>query len=139
MQIKNLLKSFLFYNILLLFVSAAFIFIYFISEKFELHLLDCFLYKNLGIYCPGCGGTRALLSLLRFDFLKSFLYYPPLLFTVAVILFCEILNLLSLISGNMKYSKLFKYEYFIIIPVTVILSYFIRMVLLFWGIDFMPL
>lgn len=138
MERRKLLKSFLFYNILLVLATAFFLIIYLLSEKFDLHLLDCALYNRLEIYCPGCGGTRALLSLLRLDFLKSFLYYPPLILTVAVLGVCEILNFLSIISGNMIYSKRFRYGYFIIIPASVLLSYAVRITLLFCGIDFMP-
>lgn len=36
----------------------------------------CFFDKVLGIYCPGCGGTRALSALLHGHFLKALWYHP---------------------------------------------------------------
>ncbi len=43
----------------------------------------------LGISCPGCGMTRAFLSLFRFDFAQAFYYHPlfPLVI-VLVLLYC---------------------------------------------------
>ena len=37
---------------------------------------SCVLYKVFGIYCPGCGGTRAVTELLHGSILKSLWYHP---------------------------------------------------------------
>ncbi len=34
--------------------------------------IPCFFYELTGYYCPGCGITRALLSLLHLDFYQAF-------------------------------------------------------------------
>ena len=39
--------------------------------------IPCIFNKVTGLYCPGCGNTRAAISLLKFDFLAAF-YYNPL-------------------------------------------------------------
>ena len=39
--------------------------------------ISCLLRSLTGIPCPTCGGTRAMLSLLRLDF-SSYWYYHPL-------------------------------------------------------------
>lgn len=36
--------------------------------------LDCVFIELFGIPCPGCGMTRALLSVLRFDFIQAIKY-----------------------------------------------------------------
>lgn len=36
----------------------------------------CVIYKYFGLYCPGCGGTRALISLLHGHILRSLWYHP---------------------------------------------------------------
>lgn len=41
--------------------------------------LPCPIYWVTGVSCPGCGMTRALFSVLRFDFAGAF-YYHPLIF-----------------------------------------------------------
>ncbi len=39
-------------------------------------LQPCLFHTLTGYYCPGCGGSRAVMALLHGDFLRSFLYYP---------------------------------------------------------------
>ena len=36
--------------------------------------IPCFINLITGLYCPGCGGTRAIKSLLRLDILQAFRY-----------------------------------------------------------------
>lgn len=36
----------------------------------------CMLHAMTGFYCPGCGGTRSVIALLRGDLWHSFLYHP---------------------------------------------------------------
>lgn len=37
---------------------------------------ECILWKKYHIYCPGCGGTHAVISMLHGNIIKSFLYHP---------------------------------------------------------------
>lgn len=46
--------------------------------------IPCFFNTILGIYCPGCGGTRALSALLHGNILLS-IWYHPLIFYAAVV------------------------------------------------------
>ena len=45
---------------------------------------SCVLWEYFGIYCPGCGGTRAVEALLRGHLLKSLWYHPLVLYTVVL-------------------------------------------------------
>jgi len=45
--------------------------------------MRCILNEKLGMYCPGCGGTRAWRALFDGDFIGAFLY-NPFLFTVFI-------------------------------------------------------
>ena len=38
--------------------------IIFANSKIVGYLPECWIYKNTGILCPGCGGTRCVINLL---------------------------------------------------------------------------
>lgn len=46
-------------------------------------LEPCWFYTHWGIYCPGCGGTRAVLALLRLDLVRAVYYHPPMMAAMA--------------------------------------------------------
>ena len=51
-------------------------------------LQHCFLKESLHIYCPGCGGTRAVFALLHLHFLQSLIYNPlPIFFLLYGLVF----------------------------------------------------
>ena len=95
----------------LLFVSIA------ISDTIK---LDCIFKKLFDISCPGCGLTRSIRSLFKFDIISSFKYniFGPILFIILII------GVLSLIKDIIKnddktirytYKILSKYYYIVII------------------------
>lgn len=46
--------------------------------------IPCMFQKLTGLYCPGCGGTRAVKALLRGNILVSALYHPFVIYCAAV-------------------------------------------------------
>ena len=44
----------------------------------------CVIYRFTGYLCPGCGGTRALMALLRGHVWESFLYHPLVIYGVGM-------------------------------------------------------
>ena len=47
--------------------------------------MPCLFHLLTGLYCPGCGGTRAAVYLLHGQVVKSFVYHPLVLYTVLVV------------------------------------------------------
>lgn len=100
---------------------------------------ECYFRTHLGLYCPGCGGTRAFFALLHGHFLQSLKYNPiTLLFLVDIFL-----NLLKPImirrqrkcGGSSKIVTVNLY-YNIGFLIFIIIYFIGRNVLLrFWGID----
>lgn len=60
----------------------------------------CMLYSLLGVYCPGCGGTRAILYLLHGNILKSLWYHPIVIYTAIIYLGFMLSHTLSKIKGS---------------------------------------
>ena len=88
----------------------------------------------MGFYCPGCGGSRSLSALLDFKFIKSFIYYPPILITSFILLYTDIRILISLIKKEKKIRGV-SYRIFLVIPYAVIAQFVIKNLLLLFGID----
>lgn len=75
-----------------------------------------------GISCPGCGMTRALLALLRFDLLSAFYYHPLFPLAIILILFF-ILEFLDIFTLNKKIKNISLY----IICSLFVIVYFLRL------------
>lgn len=46
--------------------------------------VPCMMYALTGMYCPGCGGTRALAALLRGKIVLSLWYHPLILYSAVI-------------------------------------------------------
>lgn len=75
-----------------------------------------------GIPCPGCGMTRALLSVAKLD-LKAAFYYHPLFFIVILAAIYIALKL----SGKIKISKKTENSLIMAVCILFIAVYFIRL------------
>ena len=84
MEKSNVLEDQLYrIGLITLVLSTLFGILYlnFLVPKFT---LPCVFYTVFGLYCPGCGGTRAIVALLHGNLLQSLWYHPVVLY-VAVI------------------------------------------------------
>ena len=67
------------------------------SVLYWIFRMPCLFHLLTGLYCPGCGGTRAVKYLLQGQWGKSFLYHPLILYGAAALA----LELLSVLTGRM--------------------------------------
>ena len=72
-------------NFLLFLIISAIIFLI-LDSIFKFHI-PCVFKSITGFYCPGCGVTRMLKSMLVFDFYQAFRYNPLLFIFTPFILF----------------------------------------------------
>ena len=82
----------------ILYVAIIYLFI-FVLTAFEIR---CPLYYLLGVRCPTCGVTRALLSLFNLDVEGYFYYHPlaiPLVVSVLLMLHIKILKRQGIVYG----------------------------------------
>lgn len=95
--------------------------------------IGCIIKDKFNIYCPSCGGTRALKALLNFHFLESLYYNPIVLLIIMLIIFKFCHHRLKAINEQkLDYKNLVVSIIFLLIWFT----YFIaRNILLYYGID----
>lgn len=91
-------------------------------------LPECTFLSATGLYCPGCGGTRAVKSLLRGDLIRSFLYHP---FVVYFAISYSIFMIYEFCKKHFKiFHKVFPVEIVICVGVGVLLLQWVVKVIL---------
>lgn len=75
---------------------------------------ECIIYKNLHIYCPGCGCTRAFIAMMKGNFLESIYQNSTVLYTTIITLIYIGSQTISRITKiekiAIKYTPLFLYS-----------------------------
>lgn len=66
---------------------------------------NCYVRERIGLYCPGCGGTRAFMYFLHGHFLQSFFAHPIVLYT-AVVYVCFMINMILVGHFHMKIKEM---------------------------------
>lgn len=59
---------------------------------------ECVFHAATGYYCPGCGGTRAVIALLHGDLLTSWYYHPFVIYMTIYYFLYEISNSFSIVT-----------------------------------------
>lgn len=96
----------------------------------------CLFHAMTGLYCPGCGGTRAVWYLLHGHLCLSFRFHPLVPYTAAVLLMETVSFLAARASGNRK-LYLGHERYFLYLAVGIVAVNFVvkNYLLIRYGID----
>ncbi len=74
-------KNYIFISILTTyFILIIGIIIYLSFLNKYISIPACPIYTHFGLYCPACGGTRAVISLFHFDIIQSIKYNPIVIY-----------------------------------------------------------
>lgn len=96
---RSSMRKLLIFDALTLVIGIAFI----IWRKLS-HTLPCLTKTTFKIYCPACGGTRAVSSLLRFDIIDSLCHNPIVLYIAVCIVLVNVLGVIAIVK---KKSNIF--------------------------------
>lgn len=93
---------------------------------------ECFFLKVTGFPCPGCGGTRAVVSLFSRDIVSSFCYNPTVLFCVfAYVQFMALYFTRKHITHTIEHKKIHIEKYLYVLVGVVILQWIIKLIITF--------
>lgn len=100
-------------------------------------LRPCMLHYVTGYYCPGCGGTRAVLSLLDAKPLQSFVYHPFVLYAAVICSWFMVSQTIERVSGGRIRIGMHFREIYLWIALGIILVNFLikNLALLIWNVD----
>lgn len=98
---------------------------------------SCILYRFTGLYCPGCGATRALMAFVKGHPVQSFLYHPAVDYVGVICVWFMISQTIEKIThGRIRIGMKYHDYYLWILLAILILHCLIRNILkLFWGIE----
>lgn len=72
----------------------------FLTDRLPSFLIRCFLHDRLFLYCPFCGGTRAVEALLHLDFSTAFSANPLAVVLIGAALVLDLVALIRLLRGR---------------------------------------
>ena len=106
-----------------------------LSKRVQLPFPDCVLHDWLLIYCPLCGGTRAIGALLRLDVLAALRYNAYAVFLAITVLIYDALAWIRLFRGEKKLLRISRRAW--LIYVGLLLGYWIlrNVLLIGFGVD----
>lgn len=128
-------RRLLLFSLLTLSVSLGYTAAFSLCEAAGIPVFSCRIKEMLGIYCPGCGGSRSLRSLLRLDILSSLFYYPALPLCALLLFDLFLRGCITLTTGEEKYIQSFRFRAFWLVLLIVLFTFLLRNLLLFFGID----
>ena len=99
-------------------------------------LSACIFWRMTGFYCPGCGGTRAVLALMQGRLLRALIYHPFVPYSFLIGGWFMVSQTIQRLSGRrisigMKYRDIYLWLALGI----VIAGCILKNSLLLWGID----
>ena len=101
--------------------------IIFANSKIVGYLPECWIYKNTGILCPGCGGTRCVINLLQGNFKEAFFSHMIFFLTIIYLLICNVIYIINLNKKEKIAEWIYpKYWYSIIFVILLILYTILR-------------
>jgi uncharacterized membrane protein len=65
-------------------------------------IVGCFLHDRLFLYCPFCGGTRAVEALLHLQLAQAWQYNPMVVLGIFIFIALDVLALIRLLRGKRK-------------------------------------
>lgn len=89
----------------------------------------CLFYETFHLYCPGCGGTRALSVLLQGHFLESIKNHPVIPYSFVLIVSFMISHTLNIFSKGKIKAMLFRPIYLYIMIAIILLQWFVKLFL----------
>lgn len=95
----------------------------------------CVIRSKYHIYCPGCGGTRAIEALLKLKLAESFHYNPLVLLFIVDLLVIVIVKVIERRKNNVRYYNIRIMVHSLFLLSVIIFFLYRNYMLLYKGVD----
>lgn len=121
------------------FVVIAIIFLgvatkYILGLSLENLLPECLLWKRYGWYCPGCGGTRAVIQLMHGRVWESFLMHPVVPYVAVIFALFMVTSTCHYVFGYHRRFLLRPIYFYITIGI-ILSQWVIKNILIYQGLQ----
>lgn len=85
-----------------------------------LQIQECRFLKYTGLYCPWCGGTRAVKAFLKGNLIESLYYHPIVIYVVLIgflFMICRVISYFYPIKTKKYYSNTYIFLGFVVVIV----------------------
>ena len=113
---KNKIKYSIKRVLIILLISIIFLHL---NYKFSFSI-PCLFHKITHLYCPGCGITRMILSLLKMEFYQAFRYNPLIFIMLPIITYLELKKYLYWIQN--KNYKISNKVWYVLLFITIVFT-----------------
>lgn len=114
----------------------GFFYLEFAKMQLPEEIKGCVFQKVAGVYCPGCGGTRAFWALFSGNILMAIYYHPAAVYGVGLYLVYFISQTLMRLSKGKLWGMTLRPMYLYIMVGLILLNFVVRNVLLMgFGIE----
>lgn len=95
----------------------------------------CLFHSWFGLYCPGCGGTRAVISLFQGHIVRAFIFHPVVPYAMIIYVWYMVSNTIQLLlKGKYKIGMKYNDRYLWLALWIIIVSCIIKnVVYIGWG------
>ena len=107
----------------------------FLTDLVPKHIPECFLHDFLFLYCPFCGGTRALGALLRLQIGKALCYNPLVVLMAVAALAADVRAWIRLRRGEREIYPIPTFAWILAVAILVLYGVLRNVLLVRYGVD----
>lgn len=107
----------------------------FLTDLVPKHIPECFLHDFLFLYCPFCGGTRALGALLKLQIGKALCYNPLVVLMAVAALAADVRAWIRLRRGKREIYPIPTLAWILAIAILVLYGVLRNVLLVRYGVD----
>lgn len=103
---------------------------FFINSNYIKLIPSCWIYDNMNLYCPSCGGTRCIQNIFQANFIKAF--YSNAVIFIGILYLCivNVIYIFNMEKAQPKLTWLYpKWWYAIIFSIILVIYTIIRNIL----------
>lgn len=129
------IRNFVLLNLGLLCIFAAFLLYALMLKRITVPYIYCLTYSFFHLYCPFCGGTRAIFDILSLDILSAIKHNVFLIYLIIAFVFYDIRALSMILKGRKNAFSVPKWLWMLTVILFAVFFVVRNLLMIAFGID----